>query len=320
MEIVFTICSLNYLSGAKALAESISNTNPHIKFVFLIADKINNRLDYSHFDGHDIAEVHELQINNLQELIDTYNIIEFNTAIKPFAFKYLSDKYQTNKIIYLDPDILVFGSLERYFELLSEYDFIVTPHILNPIVDDRFYNQQKGALNTGIFNLGFLAMNINDGSTPILEWWQKHMRNHGHSKSAEGEFYDQKIMNLLPIHSNKVLIDKHPGANVAGWNIHERRITKEQNNYLVNKLPLIFFHYSGLPKEKDSVFISGYNNYLLSEAGLFCSELIKHYRYRTEKNNIYKYEKIKCYYKLKPNIHRASRFEIYKYKLGKWLK
>lgn len=85
MNLVFTICSVNYLASAKVLANSVLKTNNNVKFVYVIADKINGRVANKYFENIEYFEVEDLGIENLNELIDTYNVIEFNTAIKPFA-------------------------------------------------------------------------------------------------------------------------------------------------------------------------------------------------------------------------------------------
>lgn len=42
-----------------------------------------------------------------------------------------------------------------------------------------------------------------------------------------------------------VFIDRHPGHNAAYWDLANRKITKQDGQYFVNGLPLIFFHFSG---------------------------------------------------------------------------
>lgn len=319
MDLVFTICSVNYLAGAKSLAQSITLTNSGTKFVYVIADKLENKLSRSYFGDHDFIEVEDLKISELQELINTYNIIEFNTAIKPFAIEYLHQKYNADKIIYFDPDIIVFRGLDEIWENLNTCDFILTPHILQPIIDNKFYRHQQGALNTGIFNLGFIAVNYNSGSEKIMKWWAFHMRRHGHSKSNLGEFYDQKIMNLLPIFSEKVLIERSAGYNVAGWNIHERQITKSGNQYYVNGNPLLFYHFSGIFHDRDSNRISHYNE-LTTKDNQALIEILNLYRNSLESNNHRQLKDIPCSFNLQPNIHKTSKIGMLKHKVKKWLK
>lgn len=319
MNIVFTICSVNYLAGAKVLWQSIFKNDPDSNFVCIIADKINGRVNVEYFEGVDQIEVEQLEIPDLHELIRNYNIIEFNTAIKPFAVKYLAKKYNAKKIIYFDPDIIVFNSLDLFWNNLNNYDFIVTPHITKPITNKTFYEHQKGALNTGVFNLGFIAININENTTEIINWWAYHMREHGHSNSSKGEFYDQKIMNLLPIFSDNLLIEKHPGCNVAGWNIHEREITKNNDGYLVNNKPLMFYHFSGLVSDPSVDLISRYNNLKLSQ-NTSVKEIVSLYRDSLSKNDQKKLSQLNCAFDLKPNIHTTSKWQMFKHKIKTYFK
>lgn len=319
MNLIFTICSVNYLASAKCLWQSVKKTNSELKFIYVIADKINGRVDKSYFEGEDYVEVEDLDIPNLNELINTYNLIEFNTAIKPFAANYLNKKYSAQKLIYFDPDIIVFNSLDFIWENLNSYDFILTPHIIRPINNDLFYEHQKGALNTGVFNLGFIAINFNQNSKDIIDWWTYHMREHGHSNSIIGEFYDQKIMNLLPVFSDKVLIEKHPGCNVAGWNIHERELTKVNDTYFTNTKPLIFYHYSGFIFDPQAQLISKYNH-LKTDHNIYIKELLDLYRKCLNNNNYTILSKLNCYFNLKPNIHNTTKWQMLKLKFKNYLK
>jgi len=316
MNIIFTICSANYLASAKTLQQSVLMHNPGNKFIYIIADKINNRIPLEFFEGVEFIEAENLEIPYFTEILNNYNLTEFNTAIKPFAIEYLHKKYNAEKFIFFDPDIIVFKNVDFIWDHLNTYDFIVTPHLLEPIVNEEFYHHQVAALNTGIFNFGFVAFNYSNNTEKIISWWKHHMINHGHSNSIIGEFYDQKIMNLLPIYTDKLLILKNPGCNVAGWNVHERTITKTNNGYLVNNTELIFYHYSGFIFDNSSNFISKHNN-LKIENNKFIKEILDLYRNGLKQNQHETLVNLKCYYKLKPDIHRSNRFSIIIHKLSK---
>jgi len=285
-------------------------------FVYIITDKINDRINWSSFDNSDYFEIEEMGIENLNHLIENYNIIEFNTAIKPTAFKFLSKRYNASKIVYFDPDILVFNSLNDLWLNLDNYDFILTPHILKPIYNNLYYVHQVSALNTGVYNLGFMAVNYNETSKTIIDWWEFHMKNHGHNNVLKGEFYDQKIMNLLPIYTNKLLVEKKFGYNVAGWNIHERNITKVKNVYYANNEQLVFYHYSGVDKNMNKNRVSNYND-IVAETGSPLFELLNLYRMGLIDFEDDKFSKYECYYKFSPNIHKNNRWHLLIFRLRK---
>ena len=55
-----------------------------------------------------------------------YNVIELTTALKPYLATLMVKKY--SKVIFFDPDIMVFEKLDIVFENLNNYDFLLTPH------------------------------------------------------------------------------------------------------------------------------------------------------------------------------------------------
>jgi hypothetical protein len=68
-------------------------------------------------------------------------------------------------------------------------------------------------------------------------------------------FVDQKILPLAAqLFSSEFGCIKHPGYNVAYWNLHEREIKKIGNRYVVNGEPAIFFHLSGFRAEEPQTF------------------------------------------------------------------
>ena len=97
MNIIFTICSANYLASAKTLQQSVLMHNPGNKFIYIIADKINNRIPLEFFEGVEFIEAENLEIPYFTEILNNYNLTEFNTAIKPFAIEYLHKKYNAEK-------------------------------------------------------------------------------------------------------------------------------------------------------------------------------------------------------------------------------
>ena len=72
-------------------------------------------------------------------------------------------------------------------------------------------------------------------------------------------------MNLAPVFFDNVGIEKSPGCNVAYWNLHRRRIQREEGVWLCNGAPLYFYHFSNFdPAQTER--ISGYQTrYRLSD-------------------------------------------------------
>jgi hypothetical protein len=71
-----------------------------------------------------------------------------------------------------------------------------------------------------------------------------------------GYFVDQKFIDFVPIFFKNFLVEKDVGYNAAYWNLHSRRIGRENGGWRCNDGPLYFFHFSGYTP--DSAALSGH--------------------------------------------------------------
>lgn len=246
MNVVFTLCSNNYLAQAKTLMDSVHKFNPEVILIIGLVDELHTEVDYSFFNPIIIVPVREIGLSSLDELCSKYNIIELNTAVKASYFKYLSNLYGSEIIIYLDPDTKIFTSLEGAFSELETCDFLITPHILTPIPHDGFSPQENLFLNHGIYNLGFIALKTRSQNVvDFLNWWEERTLTLGYARLAEGLFVDQLWINLVPLLFSKVKIIDVYGYNMGPWNLHEREIINQTGAYKLNDgSPLFFYHFS----------------------------------------------------------------------------
>jgi hypothetical protein len=65
------------------------------------------------------------------------------------------------------------------------------------------------------------------------------------SSPERGLFVDQKWIDLVPGYVSDVHVLRHPGYNVAYWDLGARRISRNGGDVLVNGERLAFFHFSG---------------------------------------------------------------------------
>ena len=113
---------------------------------------------------------------------------------------------------------------------------------------------KDGFCNTGAYNLGFLALRSTPEVQRICRWWGRRLQTECLIDLNRGLFVDQKWADLFPSFIEKTHILRHPGYNVAYWNLSQRRVTFERDAWLVNGLPLRFFHFSGSVISAPSVF------------------------------------------------------------------
>ena len=241
----FTICANNYLAHAKTLLDSFKRYHPTTPFYIALVDERHPDIDYKALGADGILFVHELMGDDFKNLAATYNIAELCTVVKPWLFRHLFEKHEATSVIYLDPDIEVFSEFREVFDRLKNDDLVLTPHICSP-TGETGHPLDKDLMRTGIYNLGFVAMNKNVNILKFIDWWKKRVKEYGYHNLCEGHFYDQIWLGYAPAFLEKVTILRHLGYNVANWNLHERKIVKEKGMYYVNDVstPLRFFHFS----------------------------------------------------------------------------
>ncbi len=220
---IFTIISKNYISLAKILLDSIRKHHSDLDFYAFITDEPSLDLDH-HAAGIQLLVIKELQlIDNFHDLAFKYNITEFCTFVKPYCFEHLF-KNNYKKVIYFDPDIYVFSSLEPILAKLDTFSFVLTPHITRPEINYSGIFREGNFLNNGTFNLGFIALSNLDPAPYFIQWWKERLKAKCFVDVIDGYFTDQKWIDFVPALFSNFFIEKGPAYNIAIWNLHEREV------------------------------------------------------------------------------------------------
>ena len=258
MNIVFTLCSANYLAHAKTLGDSVVEHNSDCRFVIGLVDRVPPQLEASYSHPHELIPVEELKIPDFDLMADDYNVVELNTAVKSFYIEHFYRRdTEVESVTYLDPDILVFASFEKLFNKLKSNSVVLTPHICSFDNSDINLHAEIQILLVGIYNLGFIATSRTQTTFDFLDWWQKRIRHCCHYRPGSGVFVDQLWVNLAPVYFPGVYVEKDPGYNMCYWNHFERRLSRANGRYLVNgQHDLVFFHFSAYNPEKPDVIAS----------------------------------------------------------------
>ena len=259
MTTVLTICSANYLAHAKTLGDSVRTHNPDFHFVIGLVDRMPDGLDTEYLERFEVIPVEHLNLPQWGEMVKKYNVVELNTAVKPFYMDFLYKRdQQVDAVIYLDPDILVFGSFAALSGKLKNYSIVVTPHSCT--YDDTAVNihYEKVMLWAGVYNLGFIATSRSDETEAFLKWWQIRLQDHCfYRPGVAGSFLDQLWIALAPLYFREVHVETDPGYNMCYWNHFERRLGLRNGKYLVNdQHDLIFFHFSGYKPETPDLSVT----------------------------------------------------------------
>ena len=245
--VVCTAVSKNYLAFARVLSKSLREQHPSIRIFVLLVDHLEGAFDPAQ-EPFEVIEIEDLDnIPDPKNFFFKYKPIELNTAAKPYLFEYLFRKYGFTKLIFLDPDILILDSLKTVWDLLDSHNIVLTPHITEPY-DDNLRPDEKHILQSGIFNLGFIAMANTSVTNDFLRWWQKRLYEFCFMDISQGMHVDQNWVNFAPVMFEGVHILKDPAYNIAYWNLHShgRAMSFEKGKWHVHGKLAVFFHFSGI--------------------------------------------------------------------------
>jgi hypothetical protein len=241
---IFTICSNNYMPFAHVLFESVRRYHPDAALFLCLADRKVETPDFYDRDWT-VIEAQDLSIPDFPSFAFRYDIMEFNTALKPFMFLHLLDDRGFDDVIYFDPDIALFAPLTPVLSALQGgASFFFTPHLCSANEDRREPNDLS-IMRAGAYNLGFLGVSRMAETTELLGWWARRLRYQCVNAQAASIFVDQKFMDLMPSFAATAAISHDTTLNVAYWNLAQRRLEHTEDGWIVDGAPLTFFHFSG---------------------------------------------------------------------------
>lgn len=239
-----SICA-NYIPKASLLARSIKAFDPEAIFVACLSERTipDFAIQNAYFD--DIVLAKDLGINDFDSFMFMHSVVETATSVKGHLFKYLFDAFpKQRKFVYLDPDIEVFGRLVELEEALETRSIVVVPHMTEPeSLLDSILDNEINSMQYGVFNLGFLAVQSDKEGRRFIDWWAERLRVLCFDNVSRGVFTDQRWIDLAPGFFD-VHILRHEGYDVAPWNLSRRSVTRKDGWYLVNGVPLRFYHFS----------------------------------------------------------------------------
>jgi len=249
---ICTIIAKNYAAFARTLAQSFLSLHPDDKVYVLIVDDFAGYIDPAD-ECFEIVKLDDLQIPNLAEFCFKYNLKELCTATKANLLEYLIVEKSIDRLVYLDPDILITARLDEIYENLATHDIILTPHLDTDYPDDDLLPDDGFILRAGQFNLGFIGINSSENAQSFLSWWKPKLHKKCFVDVPSGYFVDQKFIDFVPIFFKNVLIEKDTGYNAAYWNLHSRRFSEENGAWRCNDGRLYFYHFSGFDPESHAI-------------------------------------------------------------------
>jgi hypothetical protein len=244
---VFTSAAVNYWPKVRLLFQSIRRWHPEWETHWAVADRISSDLPRQEEGVDRLIVIDDLGIPGANGWLFKHNVAELSTAIKPFAFRYLMNNAKAGRVLYFDPDIVLFSRLDDLVDEFNNHSILLTPHQTKPencieaIIDNEICS-----LRHGVFNLGFLGIRADDNGFAFIDWWAERLYHFCYESLETHLWTDQKWINFAPIFFDGVRILKDSRFNVAPWNITTRHVAGTfADGFLVDGKPLGFYHFTG---------------------------------------------------------------------------
>ena len=267
-----TIISPNYLPFARTLAQSYRAHHPTHQFFVLIVASATDPTPFLSPDYQTIL-VGDLPLENLRREAMKFDLLELNTNVKPTFMKHLLRPTYSLETL-SSTSTPTYSSTPRSTPVFAALDQGASrrphpPHDRPRLRRPNSPSEQDHPLQRHLQprlhrSCAACTESVSDpqpgGSARCLDL--------GFSEGRTGLFVDQKWMNLAPGLFPHVQILRHPGCNMAYWNLHERRVTTYPARTLTgsaeaptvnNTVPLCFFHFSGITPD-DPASLSKYTN------------------------------------------------------------
>jgi len=246
-----------YISRALALYNSIKQHVPDFQLWALCMDQLSYMtMMQLNLPEIELIPLEEFEDNDtpLLNAKENRSIVEYYFTCTPSLPLYvLNQNQEIDLITYLDSDLYFFSSPLPIFKALGEHSIAVIEHRFPPNL--RFLEDR------GLFNVGWLSFRRDKFGLACLQDWRGKCLEWCFDYVEAGRYADQKYLDDWPKKFSNLIIIKHPGANLAPWNIQNHHIYPADGHIYVDNQPLIFFHFQGLFQARSWLFHTGFISY-----------------------------------------------------------
>lgn len=245
-----TVVTRSYFGRARALARSLRASGSAGPLYTVVVDGVGGLAapeDESVVELLSLGDLGSTDI--LAPMTFYYAPDELCWAVKPFALEHVLRR-GSRRCAYVDADLWFCGPLAPLEAPLAEASIALTPHTLAP-VDEAHLAWEVNALRWGVFNSGFVGVASTRVGREFVAWWRSRTVDHAFRSKVPGIVGDQTWLDYVPTYFPDHAIVRHPGGNVAYWNLFERSLVRaEDGTWLAGGAPLLFVHFSGWSMEE----------------------------------------------------------------------
>lgn len=231
-----------YINQGKHAIISAKKYNPDYTTIWLTDEPNAAKLADIQLRPQDIeiSESHWLTIGRVAIVEYCLSVLKFDTAI------------------FVDGDTYTYNTYEDIQKVTEQHSIVVIPHITKPLPDDNKYPQNRVISLSGNYNTG--VWSASQRGLDFIRWWKNQTSLFPITRPDLGLVNEQGWLRFAGDFDDNVKIFRHPGYNVAYWNIKQRNLSKIDNQYWIDNKKLIIMHFSGLKKDINPVQMSIFQN------------------------------------------------------------
>lgn len=249
----------NYISQGKYAIESAKRHNPDYTTILLTdSDTDHNLVD--------------IQLSPRDILIPMENwLIVGRVAIVAYALEFLN----FDTVIFLDGDTYTYNDYLDLQQQADAHSIVVIPHITMPLPNDDKFPQNRIISLSGNYNTGVWA--ASQTGLSFIKWWTLQTATYPVTMPEAGLVNEQGWLRFAGDFNDNIKIFRHPGYNVAYWNIKQRTLEKIDNIYYIDNKKLAIMHFSGLNQSLKPEQMSIFQNRYLLEKNDLAYEIYNNY-------------------------------------------
>ncbi len=167
----------------------------------------------------------------------------YYATLKPAFVRIILESHaRPATVTFVDADMRFFSDPSPAYGELKGAEIGLSPH--------RFSPSLQGLDRYGTYNAGWIYWRAGTvASQCISDWENDCTASCDPEVQSDGRFMNQGYLNLWPDRYESVHILRHPGVNLAPWNIDGHELKQEQAKIFADDRPLICHHFSGLLRD-----------------------------------------------------------------------
>lgn len=247
---VVTVAATNSLHAARALLRAVGDHHPETDRACVVVARDTHEADALR-EGFDVVPVAALGLPDGDDVLFGHDIPELFAALQPWIVEYFFSRGHDG-VVFLAPHLRLERPLVEAFRALeTSAEVVVVPNVTpSPATATTSGSPPPAPADLpwlGGVSADFLAMRRTERTRRALDWWREGLRRCDDVPRDASGAVDPRWHDLLPVLCERTVILRHPGYNVASWNLADRSVRLgADGRFLAGEEPLVYWNLGGL--------------------------------------------------------------------------